>query len=172
MVQLVKLTPAMESEFVSYIKEWRDSGEEMVPMAADPKELSFSRYLENLPAYETEEGCPENFVPGTTLFLVNEAGRILGAINIRHRLNDFLLSVGGHIGYGVRPSERRKGYAAQMLALALENARELGIDRALITCDKENTGSAHTILKNNGILENEVPDEGRITQRYWIDLKK
>lgn len=172
MTDLVKLTSAMESEFISYIKEWRDSGERMVPMAADPKELTFSEYLRSLTEYETEEGCPKNFVPGSTWFLVDEEGKILGAVNIRHRLNDYLLSIGGHIGYGVRPSERRKGYASVMLALALEKARELRIDRALVTCDKENIGSARTIQKNGGILENEVPDERRITQRYWIDLKK
>lgn len=172
MIELVRLTSEMESQYNSFIKEWRDTGETIVPMSSDLKALSFSEFLRNLAAYETEDGCPENFVPGTTWFLVNEEGRILGAVNIRHRLNDYLLSFGGHIGYGIRKSERRKGYAATMLSLALGKAKALGIPRVLITCDKNNTGSARTIQKNGGVLENEVPEEGRITQRYWIDLTK
>lgn len=89
---------------------------------------------------------------------------------IRHELNDYLLQYGGHIGYGVRSSQRRKGYASQMLSLALPIAKELGINKAPITCDKNNIGSAKTIMNNGGILENEVGNENEITQRYWIEL--
>lgn len=81
---------------------------------------------------------------------------------IRHELNDYLLQYGGHIGYGVRSSQRRK--------LALPIAKELGINKAPITCDKNNIGSAKTIMNNGGILENEVGNENEITQRYWIEL--
>ena len=91
-------------------------------------------------------------------------------IDIRHRLNEYLLQFGGNIGYSVRPSQRRKGYATEMLALALEECRKLGLDRALVTCDKSNIGSAKTIQKNGGVLENEVLEGDRITQRYWIAL--
>lgn len=170
MCRLVKLTPDMEREYFDYMAEWKSAGKEIVPMSSDHKELSFAEYLASLRNFETEESCPKNFVPGTTWFYVNDEGRILGAVNLRHRLNDYLLRVGGHIGYGVRPSERRKGHASQILSLTLEKARELGLSRVLITCNKENTGSARTILKNGGVLENEVPEEDEITQRYWIDL--
>jgi len=99
-------------------------------------------------------------------------GKIIGTIQIRHYLNDFLLRSGGHIGYSIRPSERQKGYATKMLALALEECRKLSISKVLITCDKDNIGSARTIQKNGGILENEViDDDGEILQRYWIDIK-
>ena len=91
-------------------------------------------------------------------------------IDIRHRLNEYLLQFGGNIGYSVRPSQRRKGYATEMLALALEECRKLGLNRALVTCDKTNIGSAKTIQKNGGVLENEVLEGDRITQRYWIAL--
>ena len=91
-------------------------------------------------------------------------------IDIRHRLNEYLLQFGGNIGYSVRPSQRRKGYATEMLALGLEECRKLGLDRALVTCDKTNIGSAKTIQKNGGVLENEVLEGDRITQRYWIAL--
>ena len=106
-----------------------------------------------------------------TVYLDMQDGRVVGIIQIRHKPNQFLLSTYGHIGYGVRPSERRKGYATEMLALALEKCRDLGIEKALVSCDKENIGSAKTIIKNGGALENEFTDnDGKISQQYWITL--
>ncbi len=96
----------------------------------------------------------------------------VGAINIRHTLNQSLLNTGGHIGDGVRPSERRKGYATNMIKLGLEECRKLGIERVLITCDKSNIGSAKSIINNGGVLENEVIEDGVVEQRYWITLIK
>ena len=123
-------------------------------------------------AFHTGNNIPEHLVSSTTYFLFNEKeDKILGAINIRHNLNNSLLMHGGHIGYGVAPSERRKGYATEMLSLALEKCREIGIKEALVTCDKGNIGSSKTIIKNHGILENELIEEnGNIVQRYWIDI--
>ena len=92
------------------------------------------------------------------------------ALNIRHYLNAGLLRTGGHIGDGIRPSERRKGYATEMIALALEECKKLGIRRVLMCCDKDNIGSAKSILKNGGVLENEVEKDGHWEQRYWIQL--
>ena len=111
-----------------------------------------------------------DWVPITQYFGICN-NKIIGTIQIRHCLNDSLLLHGGHIGYSVRPSERRKGFATKMLALALKECKKLGIGRVLITCDKNNTGSARTIQKNGGILENEIKnDDGGILQRYWIDI--
>lgn len=78
---------------------------------------------------------------------------------------------GGHIGDGVRPSERRKGYATEIIRLALQECKKLGLDRVLITCHKDNIGSVKSIVKNGGILENEVLEGGKPLQRYWVDLK-
>ena len=90
--------------------------------------------------------------------------------NLRHHLNDYLLTYGGHIGYSVRPSERQNGYATQMLRLTLEQARARGIGKVRICCDHYNVASAKTIRANGGVLEDEqfAPQAGTLTQRYWI----
>ena len=96
---------------------------------------------------------------------------IVGTIQIRHTLNDFLLNFGGHIGYSIRPSERRKGYGTRMLALALNKCRGLGLDKVLITCNDKNEASAKTIVKNGGVLEDKrIERDGGIVRRYWIVL--
>ena len=118
-----------------------------------------------------EETVRQNLVPATTYLAIDfNTSRLIGMIDIRHRLNDFLFNYGGHIGYSVRKSERNRGYATCMLALALKECNNLNIGRVLITCDKNNIPSARTIIRNGGVLENEVEEDGEITQRYWIDL--
>ncbi len=102
-------------------------------------------------------------------------GRVVGMIDCRTVLTDFLRQYGGHIGYCIRPTERRKGYAKEQLRLALETYRAAGEERVLITCDPENPASERTILANGGVLENEIPDEpglggSGIVRRYWITL--
>ena len=92
----------------------------------------------------------------------------MGAVNIRHTLNEGLLKDGGHIGDGIRPSERGKGLGTRMIALALEECDRLGIRDVLMCCDKDNAASARTIVKNSGVLENEIEINGVPVQRYWI----
>jgi predicted acetyltransferase len=86
---------------------------------------------------------------------------------VRHELNEGLLELGGHIGYSVRPSERRRGLASYTCAWGLDHLRSLGADRALITCDDDNAASAATILRNGGVLE----DVRGGKRRYWVDLR-
>ena len=93
-------------------------------------------------------------------------------MNIRHYLNEELLKTSGHIGDGIRPSERRKGYATAMIGLALQECQKLGIERVLMCCRKDNIGSAKSIVKNGGVLENEIVVDDHLEQRYWIDLKE
>jgi predicted acetyltransferase len=159
----------MESEALAYRSEFRAAGEPMIYGGAGLDRLdSYGDWLAKVHSDLTRDGG--GFVPATTYFAVFES-RIVGTISIRHKLNDKLLNYGGHIGYAVRPSDRRKGYATKMLALALVKCRELGIGRVLVTCDKQNVGSARTIIKNGGVLEDERSrEDGGITQRYWITI--
>jgi len=161
----------MEKEYVEYITEWEATEEKIVPNAAKRDSMSFKELVTKWKEYESERMYEKGLVPSSIYFLMDEDKKIYGAIDIRHELNDYLLQYGGHIGYGIRPSQRRKGYASQMLTLALPIVKELGISKALITCDKNNTGSAKTIMNNGGILENEVINGDEITQRYWIEYK-
>ena len=112
-----------------------------------------------------------DLVPDSAYFCLDDKRHIfVGAVNIRHYLNENLLYNGGHIGDGIRPSERRKGIATKMIALALDECRKLGIEKVLMVCDKNNIGSAKTIINNHGILENEIEVNGVVQQRYWITL--
>lgn len=115
--------------------------------------------------------APEIGLVNRTTYFAFIDNKIVGIIQIRHTLDDSLINTGGHIGYNVRPSERRKGYAAKMLSLALDKCHEWNIDKALVTCNEDNVGSAKTILKNGGVLENVfVEENGNVVQRYWISL--
>lgn len=168
-VKLVKPILCMEKEYYNFSEEWAKNGEEIIPYSARLLGDSYKVWLENTYKFEKEESCPLNFVPTYTYFLIADK-KILGAINIRQCLNEYLYNFGGHIGYGIRPSERRKGYATLMLSLALPIAKSLGISNALITCARYNKASAKTIVNNGGVLENEVMQNGIIIQRYWIKL--
>jgi predicted acetyltransferase len=133
--------------------------------------MPFARYVEVLENAERGVDLPAGFVPTTFLFAFVD-NRIVGRTSIRHSLNDFLLRVGGHIGYAVVPEFRRRGYATEILRLSLEIAHDkLGIRRALVTCDDDNIGSIKTIEKNGGVLENVIdgPDLEKPKRRYWID---
>ncbi|MNJ63598.1 hypothetical protein D3C77_595130 [compost metagenome] len=127
--------------------------------------------IEELIRLRNDSNLEENKVNSSTFWLVNQDRRLLGVINIRHRLNNNLLEIGGHIGYGIRPSERKKGYATELLRLALLEAQKLGIAKALVTCDKDNIGSAKAIIKNDGVLDSEAIINGIEIQRYWIEIK-
>lgn len=154
--------------FFAYYNEWGGEGPGFNPAAMKLKGRSHKQWLKDTIAMRTNP--PEGLVPSTAYFFADRAGRVLGAIDFRHELNDYLLHYAGHIGYGIRPSCRGKGLAPYMLALCLEKAREQGLARVLVTCDDENQASASTIEDCGGELENRVEEEGRLTRRYWIDL--
>lgn len=156
--------------YLTYLVEWGEDkgGFGFNPAAMALKGRSYEQWLQDTIAMRTQ--APAHLVTSTAYFFVDRTGRILGAIDLRHGLNDHLLHFGGHIGYGLRPGCRGKGLAPYMLALCLEKAKEMGIGRALVTCDNMNHASAGTIEACGGELENTVEENGRLTRRYWIDL--
>lgn len=109
-------------------------------------------------------------VPSHTYLAVRKSdNKVVGIIDLRHHINHPILGTwGGHCGYSVRPSERGKGYAKKMLRLNIQNAREMGIEKLLITCNVENEASEKTILANGGIYEKTIEVDGCKMKRYWI----
>ena len=110
---------------------------------------------------------PEGFVPYIQYVSFDERGQAVGFLNLRLRLNDFLLNKGGHIGYSIRPSQRGKGFAKKQLHQGLQEAISKNISRILVTCSQENEASRRTILASGGVLE----DIREGTERYWIEGK-
>jgi len=171
MLKLITPDKRFEEQYKEMMDEWYSYHEEIIPYSI--RRLDYKDFDAYLKGFEEESrGSLCGFVPATTLWAYDEERNIIiGAVNIRHYLNDALLKNGGHIGDGVRPSERKKGYATKMISLALEECKKLNINRVLMVCDKDNIGSAKSIINNGGILENEILNEdGTIEQRYWIEL--
>lgn len=167
-LRLVKLTPQYRRHLEEMMEDWYGTGEKIIPYAIRRLDYrDFENYMTNLEVKDTSGGL----VPDSTFFCLDEERDIfVGAVNIRHYLNESLLLNGGHIGDGVRPSERRKGIATRMIGLALEECKKLGISKVLMVCDKDNVGSAKSIQNNGGVLENEVEVDGIMEQRYWIEV--
>lgn len=129
-------------------------------------------WIAHVEEFSSAATCPENIVPADVFIAVNEDDRIVGMIDCRHHINHPRLSeYSGHIGYSVRPSERRRGYAKEMLRQALEFYRVRGIDGVLITCEEGNIGSERTILANGGVFERETLDGERVMKRFWINMQ-
>ena len=167
-IELVKLSREYKEQLDDMMSEWLSVEQNFSPYAIRKNDYrDFDFYLENL---EVKEATDER-VPDSTYFCLDKDRNIfVGAVNIRHYLNDNLCHTGGHIGDGIRPSERRKGYATAMIHLALEKCREMGMNKVLMTCGKDNIGSAKSIINNGGVFEREVEEDGETEQRYWITL--
>lgn len=174
-LKFIRPTKEYEQQAYEYIQEFHDYHSPINGVGGLYRYIGdYDGWLKKLEEDRTRTTIGEK-VPAETFFLVRESDdRLLGIINIRLALNDALLEHGGHIGYGVRPTERRKGYNSYQLYCALKFCQEKGIERALVTCDKDNIGSAKTIQNSCGVLENEVidPTDGKLIQRYWINVEE
>lgn len=166
-IKLVKLSNQYKKHLFDMMDEWALSGEKIMPAAIAINDYhDFDYYIAHLCRDKEMNGI----VPESTYFCLDlDRNIFVGAVTIRHYLTERLLN-SGLIGDGIRPSERRKGYGSQMIGLALFEAKNLGINKVLMCCDKKNIASAKSIMNNGGILENEVEVNGMIKQRYWIDI--
>lgn len=175
MEELILLAPTMEyaEEIMAYRAEFLASGSSMdgcgpLRRAEDP-----ASYIGELNRYANKETVPEGKVQASLFLCVRKSdGRLIGMIQVRHYFNEYLEKYAGHIGYAVRPSERRKGYAKEMLRITLPFCRSIGIDKVLIACIDGNIASEKTILANGGVYESTVyePVGGRYLKRFWISL--
>jgi predicted acetyltransferase len=154
-----------------FTAEFETAGEKFSPGALSGYKC-YGDFLSAAVNMRNAANLPPHLVPESTYFCMDEQeSNIFGAVSIRHSLNQALLHNGGNIGYGVKPSERRKGCATKMLELALGICGNMDMDKVLIICNKNNTGSRRVILKNGGVMEDErVMQDGGVIQRYWIAL--
>lgn len=190
-IKLIKPGKCHESMVADFLKEHLHNGETDIHGGALIERSDYNTWLKQLSDNSDKSTVDKGWVVSSTFFAVSENDNMLiGIIDIRHELNDFLAAYGGHIGFGVRPSERNKGYATQMLGMALEFCRNIGLNHVMLSCYKDNPASRKTILKCNGILKREflltdadnIVEEhlacysdqngsaGKIVQVFWINL--
>lgn len=175
MEEFILLRPTGEyaTQIAQYKQEFLEAGDSMDGCGPLPRLENIEEYIQMCRDYEDPERVPEHLVPATQFLFVRKSdNRLIGMIQVRHRFNDYLEKYAGHIGYSVRPSERRKGYAKKMLKMTLPFCKDLGISRVLISCIDGNIGSEKTILANGGVYESTAcePHRGRILKRFWITL--
>lgn len=155
----------------SYRAEFLQNKESPCGSALLDRANCYEQWLERNEKNRCQDTAEPGIVEATTyLAFLKDTNELVGMIDFRHSLNDYLRQYGGHIGYSVRKRKRRQGYGSEMLALCLQECRAYGLQEVLITCRKDNLASAATIRKAGGVLENEVPHEGALVQRYWIKL--
>lgn len=168
-MKLVEPDIKFKDEYLEMMDDWRSTGEPLVPFCLKYDATDFEEFVKLTNSFKKVQD--KGFVHHSTFWLITDDDKIAGVSNLRHYLNENLLLEGGHIGFGIRPSFRRKGYASKILALTLLEAKKLNIDKALVTCDSSNIASARTIIKNGGVLWKEHLYKGILKQNYWIDIK-
>ncbi|MGZ9935691.1 GNAT family N-acetyltransferase [Streptomyces sp. NC-S4] len=174
MPELISPTPRLHASWLAAQREWGpdahlDGGGLGSDDEVDTPE-GFAAWVERLHRQSDRTLPVDHGRVHATYWWIAEGDTYLGAIDLRHYLNGFLLDAGGHIGYSVRPSARRRGLATWALAAVLHEARVLGMDRVLLTCDPDNEASVRTIEGNGGVLEDTRETLIGPKRRYWIDL--
>ena len=175
MEEFILLRPTIEyaGQIIEYRQEFLDAGDSMDGTGPLRRFENPEEYIKTCAEYEDPEKVPSHLVPATQFFFIRKSdNKLVGMIQVRHRFNDYLEKYAGNIGYSVRPSERRKGYAKEMLEMVLPFCRKIGIDKVMITCIDGNIGSEKTILANGGIYESTIhePNSDRNLKRFWITL--
>ena len=172
MTELVRPDLRFHASWAAAVREFEAAGDVMHGSGLwnfDTVDLSEAALAPEVERLLAEADLATPLPPGrvnSTYLWIADGEDFVGYLAVRHRLTDFLFEEGGHIGYSVRPSRRREGHATRALTLALDEARALGIDRALVTCDHDNRGSRLTIERAGGILEDRRGDK----LRYWFTL--
>lgn len=166
--------PEDEARVMDYRQEFLNEGDEIINGSAYLGQYQrYGDWLSQVTDNLKEETVGPGLVPATTMLCIREEDDMLvGTVNVRHRLTDALFQYGGHIGYSIRISQRRRGYGKEMLRLALTQVcPALNLSRALVTCEKDNEASRRTIMACGGTFEGETQQEGRVVQRYWATVR-
>ena len=175
MEELILVKPSAEyaEQIMEYRQEFLDAGDSMDGCGPLRRFENPEEYIKVCKEYEDPDTVPSHLVSATQFLFVRKSdNRLVGMIQVRHCFNDYLEKYAGHIGYSVRPSERRKGYAKEMLKATLPFCREIGLEKVLVSCIDGNIGSEKTILANGGVYESTVhePNGDRDLKRFWITL--
>lgn len=175
MEELLLIRPDNEyaKQIAEYRQEFLDAGDSMDGCGSLRRIEDPFEYIQKCIDYESPKTLPDGKVIATQFMLIRKSDtRLIGMIQVRHYFNDYLEKYGGHIGYSIRPSERRKGYAKEMLKMTIPFCHSLGLKQILITCIDGNIGSEKTILANGGVYESTVyePNENERLKRFWITL--
>jgi len=169
MIKLIRPFIKYRQSFLEAVREYHREGRNKdIESRQSPKQ--FAEFVKKLRDQEKGINLPKGYVPASIYWLVN-GNKFIGRVSLRHRLTEKLRKEGGHIGYEIRPSERRKGYGKKILRLALQKTSRLSIKKALVTCDDNNIGSWKIIEANGGILQNKIRQEKKLVRRYWIMIK-
>lgn len=166
MLEIKEISTFDEQDFCAFEKRYKkECGEEIIPYSLNPNNLPFQEFLKELEKCKHIETLPVGFVLAK-YYLIYVDGRIVGGINLRYQDNDFILNDSGHIGYGIAPWERNKGYAKGALKKVLIQAKHLGMTRCLLTTNLDNIASQHVILSCGGVLEKEIQEK----KLFWISI--
>jgi predicted acetyltransferase len=171
MLFLAEPSIAYRDSFIQSVHEFQAEGRQL---NYDLNDLTndFGAFVQGLRHQKDRSKLKPGRVSASEFWLIDK-NEFIGRLSIRHELNEFLLKMGGHIGYEIRPSRRKQGYGTKILRLGLEKAKELGLQRVLVTCDEDNIGSKKIIEHNSGQFENAIVMEGDTVKklRYWIDIE-
>lgn len=177
MNEIVLRQPTLEDaeQVMAYRREFLEAGDDLDGSSGLEKYENAVEWLAKIEKMSSPETCPRHLASSTQYIAVRESDKkLVGMIDLRHHIDHPVLSMfGGHIGYSIRPDERRKGYAKEMLRQCLEKARERGLFHVMVSCTAGNLGSEKTILANGGVFQREVPvlERGEVIRVFWIELK-
>lgn len=171
-IKLIKPTLEYANQIMEYRKEFLEANDDMAGCGNLRNCTTAKEWINEVNILENEKTCPSDMVTSNSYIAIRQSdNKLVGITDFRHHINHPILRVwGGHIGYSVRPSERKKGYATEILMQNLINCKNYGLDKVLITCDATNIASEKVIISNGGIFENEIEVEGTRKKRYWIKL--